>query len=67
MIVLRGRPEGTLPYTRWLDWCEIAVLVRHDCYEYYGRLLRTDTTDDYCGGLLRTITTDDYCGGFRRT
>ena len=27
VIVLRGPPAGTLPYTRWVDWCEIAVLV----------------------------------------
>ena len=36
VIVLRGPPAGTLPYTRWLDWCEIAVLVRKDYYGYYG-------------------------------
>ena len=68
VIVLRGPPEGTLPYTRWLDWCEIAVLVRDDYYgllrrittDYYGRLLRRITTGDYYRGLPRGITTDDY-------
>ena len=27
VMVLKGPPSHTLPYTRWLDWCEIAILV----------------------------------------
>lgn len=27
ILVLAGRPSHTLPYTRWLDWCEIAYIV----------------------------------------
>ena len=26
-MVIKGKPKSMLPYTRWLDWCKIAVLV----------------------------------------
>ena len=27
LLVLKGAPEKTLPYTRWLDWCSIAYII----------------------------------------
>ena len=27
VLVLKGEPHNTLPYMRWLDWCEIAWVV----------------------------------------
>ena len=27
-MVIKGKPKSMLPYTRWLDWCKIAVLAR---------------------------------------
>ena len=27
LLVLKGPPEKTLPYTRWLDWCSIAYII----------------------------------------
>ena len=27
LLVVKGPPEKTLPYTRWLDWCSIAYIV----------------------------------------
>ena len=27
VMVIKGKPKSTLPYTRWLDWCKIAILV----------------------------------------
>ena len=30
VMVIRGHPRSMLPYTRWLDWCEIAILVSEE-------------------------------------
>ena len=27
LLVIKGAPERTLPYTRWLDWCKLAYIV----------------------------------------
>jgi len=27
LLVVKGLPERTLPYTRWLDWCKIAYII----------------------------------------
>jgi hypothetical protein len=27
LLVIKGTPENTLPYTRWLDWCSIAFII----------------------------------------
>eukprot|EP00900_Chrysochromulina_parva_P022271 jgi/Chrpa1/4678/Chrysochromulina_OHIO_Genome00001508-RA len=27
LLVIKGAPEKTLPYTRWLDWCSIAFII----------------------------------------
>ena len=27
LLVVKGLPERTLPYTRWLDWCKIAYIM----------------------------------------
>ena len=43
LLVLAGRPERTLPYTRWLDWCSIGYIVsdtraRHDMQSVLKKL-----------------------------
>ena len=27
LLVLKGAPERTLPYTRWIDWCSISYII----------------------------------------
>ena len=34
VLVLKGEPHNTLPYMRWLDWCEIAWVVNASRTKY---------------------------------